>query len=194
MAKLRTPLLSFGATGQLAKTLVFFAWKGIDVAREYIIPSNPQTAAQTTQRGLFTSCVSAWRNYVTSSVERTAWNRDASVDRRPMSGFNAFCSSLLQIIGGDPDASYANGATAVAGNDVDIDMLNMDDGATGDEAGNFDVWIGDRANSLLLNGTQTIAAGVISTGDIGDTDDVKYVQIRKGGFSRSGIYKVTLIV
>lgn len=51
MAKLKAPLLSLGAAGAIGKAIVYFPWKGIDCAREYVVPSNPQTALQTTQRG-----------------------------------------------------------------------------------------------------------------------------------------------
>jgi len=110
-----------------------------------------------------------------------------------MSGFNAFTSSCIIITATDPNASYANGAVAAAGNTVDVTMINVDDGATGDEAGNFEVWSGDKANSLLLAGSVAIAAGVVTTPDLGDLDDIKYVKLRKGGYDRSGIYKITLI-
>jgi len=59
MAKLKGPLFSLGASGQIGKTLVFFGWKGLDVVREYVVPSNPQTTGQTTQRGYLTACVAA---------------------------------------------------------------------------------------------------------------------------------------
>lgn len=59
MAKLKGPLFSLGASQQIGKTLVYFNWKGLDVVREYVVPSNPQTAGQTTQRGYLTACVSA---------------------------------------------------------------------------------------------------------------------------------------
>lgn len=193
MAKVRTPLLSFGASGKLARTLTFFAWKGIDVAREYVIPTNPRTSAQTTQRDLFTACVYAWRNYVTDSAVRAAWNLLASAGKYAMSGFNRFQQSTLHILGPDPDASYATAVAAAAGNTVDFTMSNMDDGATGDEAGNFEVWVGDKATNLLKFEDQTISTGTISTSDLGDTGDIKYVELRKGGYSRSGIAKVTLI-
>lgn len=62
MAKLKAPLMSLGATGALGKSLVFFGWKGLDVVREYVVPSNPQTSGQTTQRG-----------YLTNAVERVHW-------------------------------------------------------------------------------------------------------------------------
>lgn len=57
MAKLKAPLLSLGAAGALGKAMVFFGWKGIDCVREYVIPSNPKTALQTTQRGYLTAAV-----------------------------------------------------------------------------------------------------------------------------------------
>lgn len=59
MAKLKAPLLSLGAAGAIGKALVFFPWKGLDVVREYVIPSNPQTVKQTTQRGYLTDAVAA---------------------------------------------------------------------------------------------------------------------------------------
>lgn len=57
MAKLKGPLFALGASGQLGKTLVYFGWKGLDVVREYVIPSNPKTAGQTAQRGYLTAAV-----------------------------------------------------------------------------------------------------------------------------------------
>jgi len=41
MAKVNAPLFSFNASGKLANSLVYFAWKGLDVVRSYIVPANP---------------------------------------------------------------------------------------------------------------------------------------------------------
>lgn len=57
MAKLKGPLFSLGAQGAIGKALVYFGWKGIDAVREYVIPANPKTAAQNTQRGYLAACV-----------------------------------------------------------------------------------------------------------------------------------------
>lgn len=57
MAKLKGPLFSLGASQQIGKALVYFGWKGLDVVREYVIPANPRTSAQTTQRGYMTLAV-----------------------------------------------------------------------------------------------------------------------------------------
>lgn len=51
MAKVNAPLFSFNAAGKIANALVYFGWKGIDVVRSYVVPANPRTTAQTTQRG-----------------------------------------------------------------------------------------------------------------------------------------------
>ena len=193
MARVRTPLLSFGARGKLANTLVFFPWKGIDAVREYVIPTNPRTVAQTAQRDLMTATVSAWRNYFTDATGRAAWDRSATQDSRSMSGFNLFTSNAVKLAVSDADASFANTAAAAAGNTVDFTMLNLDDGAAGDEAGDFEVWAGDSPASLLLFESVAIAVGVVSTSDLGDLDDVKYVKLRKGSYDRSGIFKITLI-
>jgi len=50
MAKVTGPLMSMGASGKLANSIVFFPWKGRNVVREYLIPANPQSASQGNQR------------------------------------------------------------------------------------------------------------------------------------------------
>lgn len=43
MAKTIMPLLSAEASGKIAKSMVFFYWKGLNVVRKYTIPSNPRS-------------------------------------------------------------------------------------------------------------------------------------------------------
>lgn len=50
MAKVTGPLMSMSASGKLADTIVYFAWKGIHVVREWLKPANPKTADQGDQR------------------------------------------------------------------------------------------------------------------------------------------------
>lgn len=194
MAIVKAPLLSLGASGKIAGTLVASKWKGLKTMREYVIPANPNTADQVTERTNFTACVAAFRNYYTATIERSAWDRSALASGKPQSGFNVFMSACRKITISDADASFANGAVATAGNLATFTMLNADDGATGDEAGNFEAWSGNSPTSLLLvDSSLTIAAGDIVTPDLGDTGDVKYVKIRKDSEDRSGIHKITLI-
>lgn len=46
MAKVTGPLMSMSASGKLADSIVFFSWKGVNVVRKWLIPANPQVAAQ----------------------------------------------------------------------------------------------------------------------------------------------------
>lgn len=90
MAKLTAPLLSLGAAGQLGKALVFFPWKGIKAVRTYVIPANPNTADQQTQRGYMDTAVEVWHNCTFNVIDLIAWNRYASTLEAIMSGFNSF--------------------------------------------------------------------------------------------------------
>lgn len=55
------PLLSFGASGQIAKTQVYSTWKGQPYVRRYVIPANPRSTAQTMTRDVFTWLNNVWR-------------------------------------------------------------------------------------------------------------------------------------
>ena len=191
MSKTIAPLLSLGASGQIAKTMVASRWKGINYMRRYVIPANPRTTGQQDQRAAVTASVKAWRYYITAAVIRTAWGVRASVQAGAMSAFNAAVSSLAKILKADPDASYAT-AVAEASQAATFTMKNMDDGAAGDEAGSFEVWVGTTPSNGMKKEEKEIADGTIVTSDLGDEDHILYVELRKGGQSRSGICKLTL--
>ena len=88
MAKVTGPLFSLSASGQIAKTLVFGDWKGIDVVRKYVIPANPNTAGQQTQRGIFAGAVEDWHTDGFSAIDVAAWNLYALAQKVAASGFN----------------------------------------------------------------------------------------------------------
>jgi len=46
MAKVTGPLMSMSASGKLGDAIVFSIWKGQAYVRQYLIPSNPQSAGQ----------------------------------------------------------------------------------------------------------------------------------------------------
>lgn len=95
MAKLKAPLFSFGASGSLAKTLVYFNWKGINAVREYVVPSNPQTTPQTTQRGYMTAAVTEYHGAAYSEADITAWARLAGAEGLIMTGFNRMVKEFI---------------------------------------------------------------------------------------------------
>ena len=194
MARITGPLLSLSASGKIADVLVASTWKGIPVMRQYVKPSNPRTTAQVAQRDIMTACVNAWRNTFTNTIMRTAWNRLALLLSDTMSGFNAYTRNATKAAVVHADSSFALSCTAIAGKFVEFVVKNLDDGATGDEAGNFEIWYGSNPDSLLLLQSVAIAAGkVTATSVLGATSDIRYVKIRKGSLDRSGIAQVTLL-
>lgn len=193
MATLTAPFLSFTASGKLADTLVASNWKGRYYVRKYVIPANPQTAAQIAQRALMTAAVSAWKNYFTNATGRAAWNRLSTYMSKTLSGFNAFVSNVVQMTAADPDASFVDNITAEAAQAGSAIVYNIDDGAAGDEAGNFEIWVGDTISGMTLLASVAIAGGAIAIPDMGDVGDVKYVKIRKDTYDRSGVFVLTLL-
>lgn len=97
-AKVSAPLFSFGARGKIGGALVYFPWKGIDCVRSYVIPANPQTDAQVTQRGYMTSAVAEWHGTEYTSADVQAWNTYAGVLAAIMSGFNAMVKKFIEEI------------------------------------------------------------------------------------------------
>lgn len=86
MAKLTAPLLSFGARGKVADTLVFANWKGREYARSYSIPANPQSAGQTLTRNTFSFLQAVYKLMPPDAV--APW--DAYAVGKVLTGRNAF--------------------------------------------------------------------------------------------------------
>lgn len=76
MAKPTAPLLSFGASGAIAKSMVFSKWKGRPYVRRHVIPANPQTTAQTGTRTRFTVANNIWK--VAPALFIAPWTRFAT--------------------------------------------------------------------------------------------------------------------
>lgn len=86
MAKPTGPLLSLGASGTLAKTLVFSKWKGRPYVRRHVIPSNPNTSEQQLTRNVFSFSSGIWKGAPT--LLRAPWDRFAV--GQVLTGRNAF--------------------------------------------------------------------------------------------------------
>lgn len=88
MAKVKAPLMSFDARGQIAKSLVYLGWKGLKTVRQYVIPANPKSSGQQTQRGYFAAAVDDWHTDGFTQVDVDAWNLLALASKIALSGFN----------------------------------------------------------------------------------------------------------
>ncbi len=96
MAKLHGPLLSFGAQGQIGKTLVTSSWRGVKYARQYVIPANPRTVAQQTNRTLFAFMREMYK--LAPGVVREPWI--AFAKGRPFTDFNKFVGENVRLLQG----------------------------------------------------------------------------------------------
>ena len=94
MAKVRGPLYSISASGQIAQAMVFAHWKGIPWVREQFIPQNPKTAGQVAQRLIFTQGVTRWHGL--TDDQKTLWQTGIERKGYTMSGFNYFMSEYIK--------------------------------------------------------------------------------------------------
>lgn len=104
MAKLKGPLMSLGASQKLADTLVFFPWKGLNVVREYVIPANPRTTKQVTQRGYLKDAVDAIHaaqadaTHPLGAADVTAYSMWALVVQRATTWFNQAIRNFVDCL------------------------------------------------------------------------------------------------
>jgi hypothetical protein len=92
MSKLIAPLLSFGAGGQLARTVVYSTWKGIPYGRRYVIPANPKTTRQMVTRNMFSKLNQMW--LLMPSIGKEPWI--ARAQGKPFTSVNAFIQSNIR--------------------------------------------------------------------------------------------------
>lgn len=96
MAKTTAPLLSFGASGQIAKTQVYASWKGVPYARRHVIPANPKTASQTLTRGSFAFLNAVYK--IMSAGAQAVWL--AGAKGQPLTDRNLFQKANLSAVRG----------------------------------------------------------------------------------------------
>lgn len=177
MAKVTGPLLSFDARGKLGGAMVFSAWKGVGLVRQYVVPANPRTSAQVTQRTKFAQVVDRWHDL--SGDDRDAWNRAASLASSPMSGFNAHTKNDLALLAEDPNNYEAANVQVTAGTgqiSIAAGLIKITDGTADDGSNQVAVAYGTSPNKtttafmLSYNSSSGKYEGSIS----GLTAGVKY--------------------
>lgn len=99
MAKLTGPLLSFGAQGQIGKSMVTASWRGVKYARQYVIPNNPQTVAQQANRKRFAYLREMWKRAPAEIID--TWNDFAK--GRPFTGMNKWVGENVRVLNGETD-------------------------------------------------------------------------------------------
>lgn len=133
MAKVRGPLLSMSADGQIGQSQVYARWRGVPYVRQYITPSNPNTMAQQSTRGVFTSLDDQWKHM--GVLSRAPW--EAATKGRPLVGRNLVIRSNLAslreqsdmanwtaspgALGGLPPTSFS-AETGAAEGEIDVTL------------------------------------------------------------------------
>lgn len=196
MAKLKGPLFSLGASQQLGKALVYYPWKGLDVVREYVIPSNPRSPAQTTQRGYLTEIVSRIHTVIGDSghsltnTDIRAYALLASVVQAATTWFNQMVrDGINQLVAGLREGIFSGGVTTPGADQLTVEVWSIFIPPT---AGDF--WYGTSKTALHNSVASTPVGGSNAAIISGLTTGVKYFwQFRPTApatllGSRSGIY------
>lgn len=176
MAKLKAPLFSLGASGQLGKALVFFPWKGLNLVREHVVPSNPRSTAQTTQRGYLTAAVDlihsiqAHAGAPLVAADTVAYALWGSTYATPRTWFNQAVKHLMEQLKLGKSAVLLVGGTTTPG----VDKLDLSISAQGlaCTAGKF--WYGTSKTALINSKPAGVAANVFTVSLTPLTTGVKY--------------------
>jgi len=165
MAKLKGPLFSLGASQKLGDALVFFNWKGLNVVREYVIPTNPKSTDQTTQRGYLTSAVAAIHTAQAKAVspldetDSTAYALWASVVKKATTWFNQACKNWIDVtIAGNTPTVYRGGASQPGSLLLHPVIVSDEINATDITAGKF--FYGTSKTALINSIAATITSGI----------------------------------
>lgn len=176
MAKVNAPLFSFGASGKIADALVYFPWKGLNAVRQYIIPSNPKSTGQVTQRGYLTDAVAAIHAFqarATQTFKATdvgAYALWASVVKAATTWFNQAVKNFVdQLVAGKSGVLWGNGSTTPGANTLAVSCF-----AQGVVCTTGDFWYGTSKTALIHSKVAGVAANVFTATLTGLTTGVKY--------------------
>lgn len=181
MAKLKAPLLSLGASGAIGKSIVYFPWKGLDAAREYVVPSNPKTTAQTTQRGYMTDAVAdvhaaqSHANFPMLALDYAAYALWGSCFPTPRTWFNQAVKCYVdQMVASLLAHTYRHGEVIPGDEKLDVAVYNSGFIAGHITAGDF--WYGTSKTALINKKTATIVVATqhAEAEITGLTNGVKY--------------------
>lgn len=93
MAKLKTPLLSLRAIGNLGQSLTFQRRSRSNLVMRKTTPTDPGSAAQLGQRAAFSACILDW--HALSASDQQQWETDAR--RHHLTGYQFFMSDCLAV-------------------------------------------------------------------------------------------------
>lgn len=135
MAKVTFSALISGLRGKTGD-VVFSIWKGQPYVRSLVIPSNPQTAAQTAQRTCLANCLTMWQSI--KAWAKAIW--DPYGTAYGMSGYNGYMDLNMEHLKAleaghltpyNRDCVLISGMGAAAGAAGEIDLTWTNDSGVG---------------------------------------------------------------
>lgn len=176
MAKLSAPLFSHEARGALAKSLVYFPWKGINAVRKYVVPTNPKSAAQLTQRGYMTLAVAAVHaaeahaTLPLTATDKVAYALWASLAAVANTWFNQVCRNYIdQRVAAKLGTVYSQGTTTPGATQLAVAISIPIGGPT-----NGDFYYGTSKTAMLSKLTGSLVGSTFSVTITGLTAKTKY--------------------
>ena len=111
MAKVKGPLLSLGASGQIGESIVFGNWRGVDYARQHVVPANPKTTAQQLTRDTFQYGDDQYKRMLTLAQSVFV----AGAVGKKLTAHNIFISRYVKLLRGDSDMTSYEASPGVNG-------------------------------------------------------------------------------
>lgn len=111
MAKVKSPLLSIGASGQIGSSQVYGVWRGVPYVRQHVVPSNPRTTGQTTTRNAFSALAALWK--LMPALSQAPFAKAAQ--GKPLTDRNSLMKTNLGALRGQPDMTNWTGSPGAFG-------------------------------------------------------------------------------
>lgn len=111
MPRLTGPLFSLTARKTLGKAITYSSWRGVQYARQRVIPTNPQTTAQTDVRNIWTTLNALWLRL--GPLAKAPWV--ASAAGQPYTDRNRFLQVNMANMNGQVDMQDFEGSPGVGG-------------------------------------------------------------------------------
>lgn len=204
MAKVKAPLFSFSAAGKIADALIYGSWKGINTVKSYVVPSNPQTTLQQTQRGYMTSVVDDIHAAQALAVDPLSQDDTVAYEQygrtlgKTMSWWNAVIKQCVdQLVAGKNFAIFRAGGSTPADGQLTVTVDFSEETGAGEAITAGDFFYGTSPSALINSIAATVAADNATKAITGLTNGTKYYwQFRSSSHDdfdgcRSGIYHGT---
>jgi len=111
MAKVTGALMSLTASGTIAQTLTYAAWKGVNYVRTRVIPANPRSTAQQSTRNVFKFVNDLYK--FLPGIAREPWI--AAVRSQAMTEANLFASKNVGVLRDETDLAMITLSPGAAG-------------------------------------------------------------------------------